>query len=78
MRRALLLTMGTALLGAVVGCKTHGVCDCNVTPLYEGPMPSASGKVGTHHSDMYPYNSAEPIQIAPHAEPIQVAPKPGT
>jgi hypothetical protein len=67
MRRGLLLTMATALLGAVMGCKTHGVCDCRVTPIYEGPMPPASGHVGSHHSDMYPYNASEPIQVAPQA-----------
>jgi len=44
------------LLGAVLGCKTHGVCDCNVHPIGSGtpcgaahpgnPMPPPAGVPG--------------------------------
>ena len=64
MRRGLLLMVGAALLGTVMGCKTHGVCDCNVAPIYDGPLPPASGHVAPH-STAYPYNASEPIHATP-------------
>jgi hypothetical protein len=50
MRRAILSTVAVALLGAVIGCKTHGVCDCDVHPLYEGPMPPSAGMPAPIHA----------------------------
>jgi hypothetical protein len=50
MRRAIVSTLGLVLLAAVVGCKTHGVCDCDTHALYEGPMPPSAGIPGPVHS----------------------------
>jgi hypothetical protein len=33
MRRGLLTATALALLGAILGCHTHGVCDCDVHPI---------------------------------------------
>jgi hypothetical protein len=33
MRQGLWTLIALGLLGAVVGCKTHGVCDCDVHPI---------------------------------------------
>jgi len=50
MRRTILSTLGLVLLAAVVGCKTHGACDCDVHAFYEGPMPPRAGIPGPIHA----------------------------
>lgn len=40
MRRGFLMLIGVGLLGAALGCKTHGICDCDTHPIYDGPAPS--------------------------------------
>jgi hypothetical protein len=72
MRRRLLLWVVPAVLGAVVGCKSHGVCDCNVSPIYDGPLPPASDHSGpAHYTTPYhnlntPANGSETINAMPH------------
>ena len=38
MRRGLLTLTALGLLGAALGCHTHGICDCNVHPIGYGTM----------------------------------------
>jgi hypothetical protein len=37
MRRALVLMASLGLFGTALGCKWHGICDCDVHPIYSGP-----------------------------------------
>jgi hypothetical protein len=81
MRRGLLLSLAAGLLAAGVGCKSHGVCDCDATPIYDGPLPPASGHAGTAHYGTAPYGSfaapSTPYNTAPGSEPIPVMPRGG-
>jgi hypothetical protein len=61
MRRAIVSTLGLVLLAAVVGCKTHGVCDCDTHSLYEGPMPPSAGVPAPIHA---------PASLDAHSLPI--------
>jgi hypothetical protein len=69
MRRALLLVLTLSLFGSVVGCKTHGVCDCDTHPIATGtitahpgnPLPPAAGVPGT-----VPYTSGAIAPIPAH------------
>jgi hypothetical protein len=68
MRRGLLLTTGLGLLATVIGCCTHGACDCDVQPIGSGtpcpvgvikPIPADGGLPGG------PGLTPEPIREMP-------------
>jgi hypothetical protein len=67
MRRTIVSTLGLVLLAAVVGCKTHGVCDCDVHQIYEGPLPPAAGIPGTIHGHAGPVDAHDGLVMS-HTE----------
>jgi hypothetical protein len=52
MRRTFLTLTALGLIGAALGCHTHGVCDCNTYPIGNGTMAG-------YHDNVYgPANHA--------------------
>jgi hypothetical protein len=72
MRRGLLLMTSLVLSGAILGCKTHGTCDCydshpvgtsaSIAAHPGNPMPPAAGVPGISPYNAGPMLKPQPIQ----------------
>jgi hypothetical protein len=76
MRQRLLTLTALCLLGATLGCHTHGVCDCNVHPIGH----SDYGLMAAHPDNPMPPPSSLPSPHAattpsPRLEPVATMPK---
>jgi hypothetical protein len=54
MRHGLLTAIALVLLGSLLGCHTHGVCDCDVRPIGNPDYGVVSGNNDHHDAALKP------------------------
>jgi hypothetical protein len=63
MRRGIIATTALGVLGMIVGCHAHGVCDCDVHPIGQPSYGITT-------------SAPPPAPVTKPAEPIGTMPKP--